>query len=433
MIDYIIKKCSFNTNISLLAGSFVFFIIMVVGSIFYIVNSQPPDAQITEIAGKIKTVLLLSLFITVLLAMLARFVARKLIVHPVTQTSQVMNKMAKKDFTNYLKVESCDEIGNMAQSVNNVIGFLCELFQQIGESSSRLAAASEELVASSSDIADGTNNQSEKAIQVATASNEMSTTIVDVARNASGVADSAREANDAAAKGGRIVSRMIESMNMIVETTKESSRVIEELSNRSNEIGRVVKVIDDIASQTNLLALNAAIEAARAGEQGRGFAVVADEVRKLAEKTTEATKEIGETMKVIQADTGKALQSAENDVTAVEEGVKLATEAGTALNEIVAKVQDVSSMINHIASAAEEQSKAADQISGDIDGVAEIIKGTSVGAQKIAQASQEIAVLAMDLQKSLSSFRISVNSRVSSSHVKSEMPRVHEEQAIITV
>jgi len=179
------------------------------------------------------------------------------------------------------------------------------------------------------------------------------------------------------------------------------------LGTKSQEISVIINVIDDIADQTNLLALNAAIEAARAGEQGRGFAVVADEVRKLAEKTITATKKIGGMIGDIQSETGKAITSMENEVEVVASGVQLATEAGQSLDQILEKVDVVKDMIHQVATAAEEQSVATEQISGDIENVSEIATQTSAGAQQVAGASSEIAELATNLKAKVEMFKVS--------------------------
>jgi methyl-accepting chemotaxis protein len=183
-------------------------------------------------------------------------------------------------------------------------------------------------------------------------------------------------------------------------------QVVAILGTRSQDVGNIIKVIDDIADQTNLLALNAAIEAARAGEYGRGFAVVADEVRKLAEKTTIATKEIGETLGIIQQDTVTSLSSMDDEIQAVEKGVRFTKDAGAALKEIVAQVEKLSLIIQQMAATIEEQSTAAEQISGDIEAASEIIKGTSAGAAQIAQASRDIAELASNLQSITAKFKV---------------------------
>ena len=280
------------------------------------------------------------------------------------------------------------------------------IIREIRSSTELLASSSDELSASAVQIAGGTRSQSAKASQVSTSAQELSASIIDVAKNVSGVSEAAKEANTVAVKGGQIVTRTIKAMNGISGTARESSRIIATLGGRSDEIGNIINVIDDIADQTNLLALNAAIEAARAGEQGRGFAVVADEVRKLAEKTMKATKEIGSMIKAMQDETKKAIDSMEAEVRAVEEGVMLAQEADGALREILAKGDVVTSMVHHITTATEQQSAATGQISGDIESVVNVIDETSSSAQQIARASEEIAELALRLKSTVEMFRI---------------------------
>ena len=203
-----------------------------------------------------------------------------------------------------------------------------------------------------------------------------------------------------------MVAKMIESMESISIATKESSHVISTLGERSQEIGEIIKVIDDIADQTNLLALNAAIEAARAGEQGRGFAVVADEVRKLAERTAKATNEIVVMIKAIQEDTDVALKTMDDEVKVVERGAGYAEEADAALKEIVTRVDSVSTMIMQIAAASEQQTATADHISMDVDSVAKIAEETLSNINEVGGASQDINALSSDLQKAVEMFKV---------------------------
>lgn len=328
------------------------------------------------------------------------------IVGPIREIIATINVLETGDLTKRINVNSENEIGQMSATFNTFLDGLNKTLNSMASASQTLASSSEQMSASSKQIATGTEEQSEKASQVATASQEMSATVIEVAENASGASAAAKEANNAAIKGGDIVFKTIQSMNGISETAKESSEVISNLGERSKEIGNIVKVIDDIADQTNLLALNAAIEAARAGEQGRGFAVVADEVRTLAEKTTKATKEIGDMIKGMQDDTGKAVETMENEVRVVEEGVLFAQEAGASLQEIVGDVEKVNMMIDQIATASEEQSTAADQISSDIDAVAEITRDNSVGVGEIATAGNDVAEMASNLQSLVQEFKL---------------------------
>lgn len=330
------------------------------------------------------------------------------VVSPMLYLNDTMANIEKTgDLTLSLDVKSRDESGQMANTFNNMIGKFRDIIREIHSSTETLSSASEELSASAVQIAGGSQSQSARASQVSTAAQEMSATIIEVAKNVAGAADAAKEASTVAMKGGEIVSETIESMNGIAETAKESSGIIATLGGRSQEIGKIINVIEDIADQTNLLALNAAIEAARAGEQGRGFAVVADEVRKLAEKTMKATKEIGDMIKAMQDETARAIHSMDKEVHVVESGVRLATDAGRALKEIVSKVDVVTSMVHQITTASEQQSAATEQISDDIESVANLITETSSSAQQIAKASQEIAELASGLKGTVEVFKVS--------------------------
>ncbi|HBG45870.1 MAG TPA: hypothetical protein DDW94_02670 [Deltaproteobacteria bacterium] len=347
------------------------------------------------------------LLVVVCLGAFAIWVINSKVVAPMQYLKESMQRVEETgDLTGNVEVSSEDENGQIAATFNNMMAKFHGIIREIHSSTELLASSSDELSASAVQIAGGTRSQSAKASQVSTSAQELSASIIDVAKNVSGVSEAAKEANTVAVKGGQIVTRTIKAMNGISGTARESSRIIATLGGRSDEIGNIINVIDDIADQTNLLALNAAIEAARAGEQGRGFAVVADEVRKLAEKTMKATKEIGSMIKAMQDETKKAIDSMEAEVRAVEEGVMLAQEADGALREILAKGDVVTSMVHHITTATEQQSAATGQISGDIESVVNVIDETSSSAQQIARASEEIAELALRLKSTVEMFRI---------------------------
>ena len=195
-------------------------------------------------------------------------------------------------------------------------------------------------------------------------------------------------------------------MLRIAQTVRESTTTIGDLGTSSSEIGNIIQVIDDIADQTNLLALNAAIEAARAGEHGRGFAVVADEVRKLAERTSKATKEITDMISKIQADTEKSVQSMDSGSTEVQEGVALATEAMGSLELIVASSEKGKDMVHRIAAASEQQSAAAEDVSSNMESILEITRRSSNSTKEILTTSQELENLSNDLQALAGLFKV---------------------------
>jgi methyl-accepting chemotaxis protein len=195
-------------------------------------------------------------------------------------------------------------------------------------------------------------------------------------------------------------------MRAIADSVSSTAKRVEELGKSSDQIGRIVNVINDIADQTNLLALNAAIEAARAGEQGRGFAVVADEVRKLAERTSSATKEIAKMIQTLQSETQVAVTAMEEGRKRVDEGVQTTAQAGNSLKEIIGTSENVGSVITQIATAASQQSSATEQINQNMESIAQLVKESADGAQQSAKACQDLSGLALDLQKMVSNFKL---------------------------
>jgi methyl-accepting chemotaxis protein len=235
----------------------------------------------------------------------------------------------------------------------------------------------------------------------------MTKTIIENSRNATATADAAKRAKDAAAEGGAVVQDTTEGIRRIAVVVKVSAERVKELGKSSNEIGVIINVINDIADQTNLLALNAAIEAARAGEQGRGFAVVADEVRKLAERTTKATKEIADMIVKIQKDTADAVAAMAEGTNRADEGIKLADKAGSSLTMIVENSQKVTDMVTQIAVASEQQSSASEQISKNVEGISAVTGESAQATQQIARAAEDLNRLTENLQQLVGRFKLS--------------------------
>jgi len=346
--------------------------------------------------------------VVVALGGVSMFVISRKVINPMRSLKDRMAAIESSgDLTVKIESGSMDENGQMAATFNRMMERFHGVVREIHASVDYLASSSGELSRAAESIADGSEAQSSRAAQVSTASQEMSSTISEITRSVSFAAEAAKAASIVAEKGGKMVVRTIESMDGISRTAKESSSIISGLGGRSREIGTIITVIDDIADQTNLLALNAAIEAARAGEQGRGFAVVADEVKRLAEKTMKATKEIDSMIRSMQEETGRAIGSMENEVAAVVEGARLAEEAGAALNEILSRVEIVTSMIESVTVAIQQQNSATEQISSDMEGVSVVVGETSRSAGRVAGASKEIAQLAASLKKTVEVFKVS--------------------------
>ncbi len=315
------------------------------------------------------------------------------------------NNLAVSD----LEITSQDEIGQAGIALNKMKNNLSQIVQSIAATAEHVASASEELSSSATLQAQGAETQSNQTTQVATAMQEMSSTVMQVSENSSKAAEASRQAADTAREGGAIVETTLTKMRIISSSVQGTAKKMEELGKSSDQIGRIAGVIDDIADQTNLLALNAAIEAARAGEQGRGFAVVADEVRKLAERTTTATKEIAEMIKTIQDETRTAVVAMEEGTKQVEDGVASTAMAGDSLKQIIHMSEQVGEMITHIATAATEQSSASEEINNNMEQIAKLVKESTDGAQQSAKACQDLSGLALDLQNMVGNFKLAAD------------------------
>lgn len=336
----------------------------------------------------------------------------------------------ERDLTKRIEVTTEDEIGELAKWFNTFMDKLHEILCQVSSNTESLAAAGNEIAASSREQAHGVESQKGQTDQVATAMQEMSSTVQQVSENSNAASAASQKASELARQGGKIVEETLSRMRAIADSVGTSAKQIQELGKRSDQIGQIIGVIDEIADQTNLLALNAAIEAARAGEQGRGFAVVADEVRKLAERTSKATKEIADMIRNIQVETKNAVTAMEAGTKEVELGVESTTMAGAALHEIIETNEHVGDMIAHIATAATEQSAATEQINGSIDQIAKI---TAVGAgamQQTNQALEDLSALAQSLQQLVRQFRLSANEHAGDARSRGEGRTSHGKASV---
>ncbi len=367
----------------------------------------PTQVLVQQSSSNSIAIFLISFFTLLVAAGVVFGLVRKLMVKPLSASLELANQIAQNNLAvGDLCVEADDEIGEVTTALNKMKNNLRSVIESIAGTADNVVSASEEISSSATLQAQGAETQKDQAAQVATAMQEMSSTVLQVSENSNKAASASDKAAQTARRGGNIVEETLVKMRSIAESVGSTARKIDELGKSSDQIGRIIGVIDDIADQTNLLALNAAIEAARAGEQGRGFAVVADEVRKLAERTTTATKEIAQMIKSIQTETRTAVVAMESGTKEVEEGVKSTASAGDALKEIIQMSEQVGEMITHIATAATEQSSASEEINTNMDLISKLVKESAEGAQQSAKACQDLSSLAMDMQELVGRFRL---------------------------
>ena len=354
------------------------------------------------------TILITSLAIVgVVVGLVVATIIVRSITGGVTRMVTMIEEVAANNLTvEDMEITSQDEIGQAGTALNQMKNNLRELIHSIAGTAEHVASASEELSSSATLQAQGAETQKDQTTQVATAMQEMSSTVLQVSENSTKAAEASRQAAETARKGGGIVDETLAKMRAIADSVSSTAKKVEELGKSSDQIGHIIGVINDIADQTNLLALNAAIEAARAGEQGRGFAVVADEVRKLAERTTSATKEIAQMIQTVQNETKVAVAAMEEGRKQVDEGVQTTAQAGDSLKEIIHTSENVGGMITQIATAAVEQSSATEEINQNMESIAKLVKEAADGAQQSAKACQDLSGLALDLQKMVGNFKL---------------------------
>lgn len=331
---------------------------------------------------------------------------RKKIVGPLSEFKDKVELIARGNLKVTMDYTSRDEIGALSQSMDKMIQSINTLIRGILASADNVVHTVNVLKTRTEKTDSGAKDQSTQAAQIAAAAEEMSQTITDIARNASTASDSSAEAKEVAIGGQDIANTAVDTVNKVYNATVELATMVDRLNSRTGEIGNIVTVITDIADQTNLLALNAAIEAARAGEQGRGFAVVADEVRKLAERTIKATSEISQKIGAVQAEstqTKTSMDEASEEVTRATEYIK---NVGVSLHSIVNAVQQVRDQITQIATAVDEQSAASEEVAKNIEKTSAIARDMERMSGEVLQEVNTLTDIAQGLRNSTSSFDI---------------------------
>jgi len=374
-------------------------------------NFAVSKAKIQHAAAQSSSSITINLVITVISLVLglalAIFITRS-ITKPTNKVVEMLKDIAQGegDLTKRLDINSRDELGDLAKWYNTFIDKLHDIIAQVASNTEQLASAATEISSSAEELSAGVREQTNQTAQVSTAVEEMTATIVETSKNTGDAAEKAKAAASKSQEGSRLAEDTSRGMDEIVQASSVTTRNVEGLAEKATAIGEIIKVIDDIADQTNLLALNAAIEAARAGEQGRGFAVVADEVRKLAERTTKATKEVAETIKGIQADVTAANSQMVESQKIVNKGKKLVQKTNGSLTEIFSAIEAVQEMMRQIATASEEQSAVAEQISKSVENVDRITKESATGSEQAAAAAEQLNRQAEELRHLVGGFRL---------------------------
>jgi len=357
-------------------------------------------------AAQAKQLLLLATALALIFGVVAAWAITRQIVIPLNQTLKVAERVASGDLSHNLTSLRKDELGQLQRAMQSMSVGLRELIGGISDGVTQIASAAEQLSAVTEQTSAGVNSQKVETDQVATAMNEMAATVQEVARNAEEASEAAVAADQQAREGDKVVGEAIAQIERLATEVGNSTEAMGHLQRESDKIGSVLDVIKSVAQQTNLLALNAAIEAARAGEAGRGFAVVADEVRSLAQRTQKSTEEIEELIVGLQSGTQQVANIMDNSRGLTDSSVELTRRAGSALGSITRTVSTIQAMNSQIATAAEQQSAVAEEINRSVLNVRDISEQTAAASEETAASSTELARLGTHLQALVSRFRV---------------------------
>ncbi len=355
----------------------------------------------------LKTAVLITLLVGLALGGWQSYATVRSISGPLGRMQAVISEVEKtSDFSKRVPVHSSDEVGQTAKSFNELMAVLQQSFGTMLDHCAHVSDAAHRLSTAAEEVASSSEQESEDASAMAATVQEVTVSVSHISESAREALSISNQSGELSIQGGEIIHKAATEMTQIAETVRSTSHTIEELGEQSNQISSIVQVIKDVADQTNLLALNAAIEAARAGEQGRGFAVVADEVRKLAERTTKATEEITHMISSIQTSAHTAVGAMSKAVDQVDGGVSLANQAGDAINQIRDGANQVIQVVNDISVALAEQSTASNDLAGHVEKVAQLTERNSISASESAREAQRLDELATGMRTTVGRFKI---------------------------
>ncbi|GAB0060020.1 methyl-accepting chemotaxis protein [Pseudomonas syringae] len=373
---------------------------------FYVTKVDAEGKSAEAQYGKSRDIVIIFVVIAALCTIgLALWLTRS-IVGPLQRAVTAAEQVANGDLTHTIEVDGEDEVTRLLRALATMQINLREAMRHIGSSATQLASAATELNSVTEDSYRGLNQQNAEIDQAATAINEMTSAVEEVARNAVSTSDASNQSSTSALAGQTRVIETVQSIQTLTDNVQATSTLVQNLANQSQDIGKVLDVIRSIAEQTNLLALNAAIEAARAGESGRGFAVVADEVRALAHRTQQSTLEIDSMVSAMRSGSAQALDSMNTSRDRADSTLALAKGAGESLSEITSSINQISERNLVIASAAEEQAQVSREVDRNIVNIRDLSMQSTQGANQISASSHELSRLAADLNQVVSRFKV---------------------------
>jgi len=362
--------------------------------------------QVVKTTGIIRIAAIATIVIGLALSIVLGLIITRSVNCGVRELAITAKKLANGELTARVNWDSTDELGDVGRAFNQMATEFSSLISQVRQSADQVATAAAMQSSTAEKVSAISDNQTQQAAIAASSIENLNSAVKEIAQKTDNVVTSANDASVMAGEGQQVVNKAVLGIQQVAITVSESAQLMVALGKRSDEIGQIVNVIKDIAEQTNLLALNAAIEAARAGEQGRGFAVVADEVRKLAERTATATSEISKMIAAIQSETGNAVTTMEKGSSQVSDGVALANQAGQSLQNINSSVKRVVAMIEQISEATRSQSEATNEITKRVEHIAEMARENTSSVDETTHASRDLQKLSGHLQQVVSRFKL---------------------------